>query len=652
MYNGKQQSAIKEILKKQPHLVLCNPELKNWTLPENQDESIKKPASTGWQKNKPTDEEVLVHIKKGGLVGIIPWSLGAVVFDCDGDHEAKDALIKKYGPPAFICPSRKKGREHLWYRSGRAYGNGKWQGGDIRGGSGYVILWHCETIDLEALEKAEPISISAVTHDEPQPWGDQNRNNTLNKEVYQLFTMVMNEDERERRLDEIRQKAIDADLGENEINATIRSAKVAGEKQRMSLADTFGDLSRKVIVDAPHGSKKANELAFEALGIRLFMNELSWEVEVDRGSGLEKLRDSEWDYIKVEMQDRFLVCDPVLQKKTEDDARVRAIKPLRWGEGHPSFLEIISAIGEDNKINPLMDYFTSLEKNPPALSDITIYNYLTRTLGVDETPLDEYGQSVIFLGTLARVMKPGCRIRNFPVLFGRDGYGKSAMIEALLPPHLKDRLWTESFGFSNDSKRMIEGVMGRAIVELSELTGVNRAEVSRIKQFLTATKDDVRLSYGRTVSSLPRCCMFVGTSNHNTTLSLDQAAAVRFLPLECTHGSNIEKFMEEHRDSLWYQALQVWKEKGLDVLKPPTGWRNKVLERVGVYQPKNLMLQSRYDSFVENIEEFPWKYKLEELQKELCGHDVTSSALKNFLRDEGWTPRKVNGERLWINDEV
>ena len=43
----------------------------------------KRPLRSGWQKTPPDFEAVWQHFAKGGLVGVIPASLGAVVIDVD-----------------------------------------------------------------------------------------------------------------------------------------------------------------------------------------------------------------------------------------------------------------------------------------------------------------------------------------------------------------------------------------------------------------------------------------------------------------------------------------------------------------------------------------------------------------------------------------
>ena len=80
---------------------------------------------------------VLAWAGKGGLVGVVPSSLGAVVVDVDDDAPA---------PPVGQCvlqtATRRAGGRHFWYRAPDGeVRNRKWLHGDVRGSRGFVVLW-------------------------------------------------------------------------------------------------------------------------------------------------------------------------------------------------------------------------------------------------------------------------------------------------------------------------------------------------------------------------------------------------------------------------------------------------------------------------------------------------------------------------------
>ena len=87
-----------------PHFVLFSPS--------------KKPMSKGWQKAPATTEVAEGHASTGGLVGLIPSSLGLVTVDVDkGGALAVTAVTDLLGTPLAVIPSQTEGHFHLWYKS-------------------------------------------------------------------------------------------------------------------------------------------------------------------------------------------------------------------------------------------------------------------------------------------------------------------------------------------------------------------------------------------------------------------------------------------------------------------------------------------------------------------------------------------------------
>ena len=116
------QAAIGVIHDAGGHLVLCRRD--------------KSPIWNGWQRQRPALDVCLAY---DGKLGIIPQSIGTSALDVDsGDWRNMPHPWANYG-------TRRKAGRHLYYADDVPRGNSKWAAlgcsGEVRGASGYVILW-------------------------------------------------------------------------------------------------------------------------------------------------------------------------------------------------------------------------------------------------------------------------------------------------------------------------------------------------------------------------------------------------------------------------------------------------------------------------------------------------------------------------------
>ena len=201
----------------------------------------------------------------------------------------------------------------------------------------------------------------------------------------------------------------------------------------------------------------------------------------------------------------------------------------------------------------MQDYIDKLVWDGTPRLDTVFIDYL----GAEDC---EYNRAVCrksFTAAIARAMEPGCKYDNMLILCGRQGIGKSTLLDKM------------SRGWFNDSIRTFEGkeaselLQGVWLVEVAELDAFRRTDVARIKQFLSLRADRYRAAYGRNVKETPRCCAFFGTCNVMDFLQ-DMTGNRRFWPVDV--GVNIENGEEHtHRPNVWQDLTddviaQIWAE--------------------------------------------------------------------------------------------
>ena len=124
--------------------VLCD----QWGHRKADGSQSKKPVHRNWRQQRPGFVAVKDHITSGGLLGIVPASLGCAVLDVD--HGNPTELIATH-LPWFLSPTQRPHRLHLWYQDNRhelaeERRGGHWRhtsgcSGELLASTGYVVLW-------------------------------------------------------------------------------------------------------------------------------------------------------------------------------------------------------------------------------------------------------------------------------------------------------------------------------------------------------------------------------------------------------------------------------------------------------------------------------------------------------------------------------
>jgi predicted P-loop ATPase len=158
----------------------------------------------------------------------------------------------------------------------------------------------------------------------------------------------------------------------------------------------------------------------------------------------------------------------------------------------------------------------------------------------------------VFIGMVARALKPGCLVKTIPILEGEQDDLKSTFVRSLAP---NLSWWSDQLPADLSDKDASQNLRGVWIMELPELVSKRRSDIDSVKAYLSRVDDRYRPSYGRRTIRVPRSIFFWGTTNDDEYL-LDPTGSVRFWPIQvCVrHPIDIEGFLKV-RDQLYAEAI-------------------------------------------------------------------------------------------------
>lgn len=211
----------------------------------------------------------------------------------------------------------------------------------------------------------------------------------------------------------------------------------------------------------------------------------------------------------------------------------------------------VTKVADDRSYHPIKQYFDSL---PPwdgiRRADTLFIDYL----GADD---NEYIRAVCrktLCAAYMRVYNPGLKFDYIPVFNGAQGIGKSTFIAKLGMEWFSDSLTLSDM---ND-KTAAEKLQGYWIHEIGELAGMKKADLDKVKAFVSRCDDKYRASFGKRVTPHPRQCVFFGTTNSENGYLRDITGNRRFWNVKVTGNSKYKPW--EMTDET---VGQIWAEVAL-----------------------------------------------------------------------------------------
>jgi hypothetical protein len=299
-----------------------------------------------------------------------------------------------------------------------------------------------------------------------------------------------------------------------------------------------------------------------------------------------------------------------------------------------------SCLGRE--INPVKDW---VESKPWDKVDRIVDLYLS--LGVDESIDSDLGIDLLtkwlVSGVRAAFGKKGVAAQGVLVLQGPQNTGKTTWLKGLLNDG--PDVFLEGAVLQPDNKDSVLKVIGHWIVELGELDATFRkADLSKLKAFITSATDDLRRPYGRAVEKIQRRTIFCGSVNTDNFLA-DETGNRRYWILPVTGFLNINHGLDMQQ--VWAQAYSLYQDgypiyltadecNKMDVY-------NRQFERKGLL---DAMLQKAYSWDVDRPEWSHWK-STGEILMDLGAktEDGTKNTAKLGLALKAWEVEKKRTKR-------
>lgn len=270
--------------------------------------------------------------------------------------------------------------------------------------------------------------------------------------------------------------------------------------------------------------------------------------------------------------DRFTIAgfdgfDGPLSDKAMTRLRLRLDEELGFLPSKELFVDVLFAVGLDNRCHPVRDYLSGLRWDGRP----RIARWLAAYCGAADSPLNQAIGAAFLIAAVRRVREPGCKFDEMLVLEGPQGIQKSTVFSTLA---VRDDWFTDSLHLSGRDKELMEVMAGRWIAEVAELSGLRKAEIEKVKALLSRREDIARMAYDRTTSHRPRQFVICGTTN--SPKYLRDTENRRFWPVRV--GIIDIDGLRRDRDQLWAEAAHHEAE-GVSIRLDPSLWADAAIEQ-------------------------------------------------------------------------
>ena len=234
-----------------------------------------------------------------------------------------------------------------------------------------------------------------------------------------------------------------------------------------------------------------------------------------------------------------------------DDAQLICYIDASYGSFSQRNYDIaVTKAADDRSYHPIKEYFDGLpvwDEMPRV--DTVLIDYL----GAQDNDYVRAVTRKALCAAYMRIYHPGIKFDYITVLNGNQGIGKSTLIAKLGMEWFADSLTLSDM---ND-KTAAEKLQGYWIHEIGEMAGMRKAELEKVKAFVSRQDDKYRASFGRRVTPHPRQCIFFGTTNSENGYLRDITGNRRFWNVKVTGDGRMKPWDlgQETVDQIWAEVI-------------------------------------------------------------------------------------------------
>jgi hypothetical protein len=336
----------------------------------------------------------------------------------------------------------------------------------------------------------------------------------------------------------------------------------------------------------------------------------------------------------------------------EDESALMIIKSLCSLNGlSTTAIELMPALFKENTVNPITEWFKSkpwdgTDRKQKLSETLTVApedkNYRNQVLNVWLTQCVAAADN----GEIGRALNPRA-VRKFEIVLilqGKQGAKKTSWLGSLLPDSLRDYV-KDGMHLDPTDKDTTKKCISTWLCELGEIDATfRRADIARLKAFLSNQVDEMRLPYDRTSMTFKRRTSFCASVNGEQFLT-DSTGSRRFIPvqvLSCNdaHGLDMQQIFAQY----WHDytnGAQWW---------TTTDFEEEVKSRNEKHNEVSAIAQMVAEFF--NVNDFdmegaghftPTKILMDSGIREPKRHQVKE--LTEFLQSKGFIYKQSKGVR-------